>query len=268
MDTNKDNEGFDPDAGRVKQAAEAAARVDAMIDLDGDGELSEAEKRQLQQKLDDETVSLLDCPTHILAKFLAVEKAAHEQDLNHDGHLDIVEFRALLKHPMFAEWGWSDDTVSRLVAAADTNGDGLIQYCELLPTMVNILEERATPLPPLDEAKAALWQAERGYYSSIHPLAVARANSAAALQPPGGMFEVPKTRVLSSEKAPMKTIRVHMVRHGEVYNPDCIMYGRMPGFRLSGVGRIQANQVVDISLRGASQRSHALQCSELTRQPC
>jgi len=30
------------------------------------------------------------------------------------------------------------------------------------------------------------------------------------------------------------------VRHGEVYNPDKVFYGRLPGFRLSGKGRDQA----------------------------
>jgi broad specificity phosphatase PhoE len=32
-----------------------------------------------------------------------------------------------------------------------------------------------------------------------------------------------------------KTV-VHVLRHGEVYNPDKILYGRLPGFRLSELG--------------------------------
>ncbi|WP_439031789.1 histidine phosphatase family protein [Gordonia terrae] len=40
----------------------------------------------------------------------------------------------------------------------------------------------------------------------------------------------------------MHTI-VHMMRHGEVDNPDAILYGRLPGFRLSGAGRAQADKV-------------------------
>lgn len=39
--------------------------------------------------------------------------------------------------------------------------------------------------------------------------------------------------------------RVHVVRHGEVYNPDGILYGRLPGFGLSEVGRAQAAAVAD-----------------------
>ncbi|GAB2641946.1 histidine phosphatase family protein [Gordonia jinhuaensis] len=39
---------------------------------------------------------------------------------------------------------------------------------------------------------------------------------------------------------------VHMMRHGEVYNPDGILYGRLPGFRLSSDGVAQANKVADV----------------------
>lgn len=42
----------------------------------------------------------------------------------------------------------------------------------------------------------------------------------------------------------MHTI-VHMMRHGEVHNPDAILYGRLPGFRLSDTGRAQARKVAD-----------------------
>ena len=33
---------------------------------------------------------------------------------------------------------------------------------------------------------------------------------------------------------------VHLVRHGEVYNPDRVLYGRLPGFGLSPLGMEQA----------------------------
>ena len=42
----------------------------------------------------------------------------------------------------------------------------------------------------------------------------------------------------------MKTI-VHMMRHGEVHNPEGILYGRLPGFRLADNGRDQAQRVAD-----------------------
>jgi broad specificity phosphatase PhoE len=39
--------------------------------------------------------------------------------------------------------------------------------------------------------------------------------------------------------------RVHLVRHGEVYNPEGVLYGRLPGYRLSDKGIRQAQAVAD-----------------------
>jgi broad specificity phosphatase PhoE len=41
-----------------------------------------------------------------------------------------------------------------------------------------------------------------------------------------------------------KTI-VHVMRHGEVHNPDKILYGRLPDYHLSDRGRAQAQAVAD-----------------------
>ena len=38
---------------------------------------------------------------------------------------------------------------------------------------------------------------------------------------------------------------VHFLRHGEVHNPDGILYGRLPGFRLSDTGQRQALTVAE-----------------------
>jgi broad specificity phosphatase PhoE len=38
---------------------------------------------------------------------------------------------------------------------------------------------------------------------------------------------------------------VHLLRHGEVYNPDRVLYGRLPGFRLSDRGIEQAEQAAE-----------------------
>jgi broad specificity phosphatase PhoE len=45
------------------------------------------------------------------------------------------------------------------------------------------------------------------------------------------------------------TAIVHLVRHGEVYNPDGVLYGRLPGYRLSEAGRLMAKAAADY-LRG------------------
>ncbi|BBZ00875.1 hypothetical protein MCHIJ_03120 [Mycolicibacterium chitae] len=41
------------------------------------------------------------------------------------------------------------------------------------------------------------------------------------------------------------TTRVHVMRHGEVHNPEGVLYGRLPGYRLSERGQAQASAVAD-----------------------
>ncbi len=47
----------------------------------------------------------------------------------------------------------------------------------------------------------------------------------------------------------MAITKVHVMRHGEVHNPDGILYGRLPGYRLSDRGRAQAQAVADALAR-------------------
>ncbi|HEX3590648.1 MAG TPA: histidine phosphatase family protein [Pseudonocardiaceae bacterium] len=62
-------------------------------------------------------------------------------------------------------------------------------------------------------------------------------------------------------REPVTTI-VHLVRHGEVHNPDGVLYGRLPGFRLSERGQKQALVVAE-HLRDADVAHVA--CSPLER---
>lgn len=39
--------------------------------------------------------------------------------------------------------------------------------------------------------------------------------------------------------------KVHVMRHGEVHNPEGILYGRLPGYHLSERGKAQAQAVAD-----------------------
>src|ERR671916_1633741 len=41
----------------------------------------------------------------------------------------------------------------------------------------------------------------------------------------------------------MATTTVHLLRHGEVHNPEGVLYGRIAGYRLSERGRDQADVV-------------------------
>lgn len=39
---------------------------------------------------------------------------------------------------------------------------------------------------------------------------------------------------------------VHLVRHGEVFNPEKLLYGRLPGYRLSSLGEQMADRIGDV----------------------
>jgi broad specificity phosphatase PhoE len=58
---------------------------------------------------------------------------------------------------------------------------------------------------------------------------------------------------------------VHLVRHGEVHNPEHVLYGRLPGYRLSELGERMAEQAAgalagrDIRLARSSPLERAVQ---------
>lgn len=39
---------------------------------------------------------------------------------------------------------------------------------------------------------------------------------------------------------------IHVMRHGEVYNPEGILYGRRPGYHLSALGAAMAQRVAHV----------------------
>jgi broad specificity phosphatase PhoE len=61
------------------------------------------------------------------------------------------------------------------------------------------------------------------------------------------------------------TTIVHLVRHGEVHNPEQVLYGRLPGYRLSELGERMAEQAAaalagrDIRLARSSPLDRAVQ---------
>src|SRR5215472_10513157 len=61
---------------------------------------------------------------------------------------------------------------------------------------------------------------------------------------------------------------VHLVRHGEVANPDGILYGRIPGFRLSEEGQVMAKNAAgflagrDVTVVRSSPLARAVQTAE------
>ncbi len=58
--------------------------------------------------------------------------------------------------------------------------------------------------------------------------------------------------------------RLHLVRHGEVHNPDHVLYGRLPNFRLSADGRVMARRAAEY-VHGLGRPVGALVCSPLQR---
>ena len=64
-----------------------------------------------------------------------------------------------------------------------------------------------------------------------------------------------------TERTPSRTI-VHLVRHGEVYNPVGLIYGRLPDYHLSETGRAMADLVAE---HLAGRDVVHLRCSPLER---
>ncbi|MEP7180072.1 MAG: histidine phosphatase family protein, partial [Pseudonocardiales bacterium] len=60
----------------------------------------------------------------------------------------------------------------------------------------------------------------------------------------------------------MTQTTVHLLRHGEVFNPDRILYGRLPGFGLSDLGIAQAKLAAEFL---AARDIGYLVCSPLER---
>ncbi|MBB2967374.1 histidine phosphatase family protein [Leifsonia aquatica] len=65
----------------------------------------------------------------------------------------------------------------------------------------------------------------------------------------------------------MVASQVHLVRHGEVFNPDGILYGRLPGFGLSKLGHRMAQAAADeIISRGRPVASVRVSPLQRTRE--
>lgn len=62
----------------------------------------------------------------------------------------------------------------------------------------------------------------------------------------------------------MPADRLHLVRHGEVYNPQRVLYGRLPNFRLSDDGRRMARSAAE-HIRDLGRPVTALYASPLQR---
>lgn len=62
----------------------------------------------------------------------------------------------------------------------------------------------------------------------------------------------------------MAAERIHLVRHGEVHNPNGVLYGRLPNFGLSELGHKMALAAAQ-ELQASGRKIAALYCSPLQR---
>ena len=62
----------------------------------------------------------------------------------------------------------------------------------------------------------------------------------------------------------MPAEQIHLVRHGEVFNPQGVLYGRLPGYGLSSLGHEMAQLAAD-DLAGRGRAVGALISSPLQR---
>lgn len=73
---------------------------------------------------------------------------------------------------------------------------------------------------------------------------------------------------MSAESGSASTTIVHLVRHGEVANPDRVLYGRIPGFHLSEEGQMMAKAAAgfmagrDVTVLRSSPLERAVETSE------
>lgn len=62
----------------------------------------------------------------------------------------------------------------------------------------------------------------------------------------------------------MPAHRIHLIRHGEVHNPNGVLYGRLPNFRLSELGHSMAHSAA-VNLKNQQRKISALYVSPLQR---
>ncbi|WP_309081017.1 histidine phosphatase family protein [Zhihengliuella sp.] len=65
----------------------------------------------------------------------------------------------------------------------------------------------------------------------------------------------------------MAQATVHLLRHGEVHNPDRVLYGRLPGYHLSELGHRMAERVAEhfVAQRDAGAKIVGIAASPLLR---
>lgn len=79
-----------------------------------------------------------------------------------------------------------------------------------------------------------------------------------------GRDELSDTPITQTYNGGVSDKQLHLVRHGEVHNPDLVLYGRIPGFRLSERGHEMAAAAA-LELVSADRKIGRLYASPLER---
>jgi len=123
------------------EALEQARRTQRIADL-------KSERKARQHKITEAKYGPRGPPSYGAAKksdrgssteeMEAYLKSVFEQaDVNNDGFLDHTEFKALLRN---ADLGLSNSEIRRVLAEADEDEDGMINYHEFVPVAVQVLQ--------------------------------------------------------------------------------------------------------------------------------
>lgn len=56
----------------------------------------------------------------------------------------------------------------------------------------------------------------------------------------------------------MARTTIHLMRHGEVHNPEGVLYGRLPGYHLSALGVRMAQQVAEVLASSGHDLTHVI----------
>jgi len=96
--------------------------------------------RAMHMNIHDRQVSRFNLKNMKTSKLIdIIRKMFKRADINRNGVLEIEEFRQLLRHS--PRLGLTPAVVEHIVAEADTNGDGVIDYDEFLPKMLSLLHK-------------------------------------------------------------------------------------------------------------------------------
>lgn len=164
------------------------------------------------------------------------------------------------------------DHAESAVTESGTAAAGYVDPTPMFEAAVSAAEEFALPAQAATEATTPVSSFSSEIVVEVEPETAESADVAAefaaadetAVAAPGTNGGL----ILPGDVASDVETIVHVMRHGEVHNPNGVLYGRLPGFQLSVTGRAQAQAVArsladhDIALVVASPLQRAQETAD------